>query len=234
MRYFGILLFLLGCSSARLPFEPAQRAAAYTTNGLPAAIYELVPQSARWGSARVSSRGIYRSSVEEGRRWIVHVALEVENTGQHPVKFSPTTAAVELVTETGVATLELERNGSSADAELAPGANRSFDLFYELPAEISPAAVHRYFAIWSLEGPNGYKQRTEFQPLVPRNRGSSYCDNRPFDDFCDPFFYGVPLYVHTVDYDDRPAPSGGGAPSGGSSGPASSPSSFPKPRSLGD
>ncbi len=232
MRYFGVLLFLIGCTTSRYPFEPMQRVSAISDDGQQAAIYELVPQASRWGNARVSTRGIYRAEANGEQRWLVQFGVEIENTGASAVRFSGRNAFVELTTETGV--VKLGPDEGTADAEVASGSKRSFELFYQIPPAVSPARVQRFTLVWALEGVNRYEQRTEFRRLVPRAQGSSYCDNRPFDDFCDPYFYGIPFYVHTVDHDDRPTPPNGGGSSGGSSGGSPSPSSFPKPRSRAD
>ena len=234
MRYLGLLLVLLGCSANRVPFEPLQRATAFSSEGLQAATYELIPQPSRWGAARVSSRGLYRIDAADTKQWVAHVRLEVDNTGGEPIRFSASDAALEIVTEAGVSKVEAERD-SDQGALIAVGASRSFDLFYDLPAAIEPQGVQSFTAVWALDGANRYSQRTEFRRLVRRGPGRSYCDNRPFDDFCDPFFYGFSLYVHSYDFDDHPAaPDGGTSGAGSAGGSSPSPSSFPKPRSRAD
>jgi hypothetical protein len=132
--------------------------------------------------ARVHVRvvGILRPS--QGRPRLLHVRFRAANVGAEPLRFVGTAARV---TPAGAQSLA---PAAAEDFDVAPGAERSVDLFFALPdpPALANVALLELDVSWTLlEGGRSHESRARFA----RARGADL-DRYAYDDGPDPYRYG--------------------------------------------
>lgn len=147
-----------GCATGRQYFEPSERVQGQTLQGHKVAIYPLSVATGPFGEAKVWSRGAYE--IDEGA--LLHVGLEIHNTGRVPVELRPGDVRLDVLTEDHGPIRGLRPVAEGARA-FAPGTIGEANLRFALPQDVSPNDVMALRLHWRLHV-NGYTyvQRTPF------------------------------------------------------------------------
>jgi hypothetical protein len=153
------VLGLYGCAASRQYFEPAERVQGQTVQGDKVAIYPLAAGGSHFGEAKVWSHGAYET---EDERSVVHVAIEIHNTGNAPIELRPSELRLDVMDEENgpLRGLQVQDGGARV---FAPGTIDDTSFLFELPGGITPRDVVALRLHWRVHaGAQRYAQRTPF------------------------------------------------------------------------
>jgi hypothetical protein len=188
MKRFALILALMwaGCAAPRQYFRPTERHHGQTVQGYAEAMYALIGPQGQFGEAKLWSRGSYWD--REGQT-VIHLAVEVHNTGAQPLTLPAAELRLESV-ETELGVLNDVPPRGARDREIPPGTIRETGVEFVLPARVAPGDVRSFVVRWNVRGATqAYGQRT---PFVVENR-SAYQDYPPYYTYRHGYAY--PYYV---------------------------------------
>ena len=161
-----LVLVLCGCATGRQYFEPSERVQGQTVQGHKVAIYALTGASGVFGEAKVWSHGAYEA---EDERSVVHVGLEIHNTGAVPVELRPGELRLDVLDEDGGPLRGLSPQDGGAARTVAPGAIEDMSFLFELPPGVEPRDAVALRLHWRVHaGDQLYAQRTPFVEEIER------------------------------------------------------------------
>jgi hypothetical protein len=181
-RFVLIAVLLAGCAAQRQYFQPTERQHGETVQGYPAAIYTLVGPQGQFGEAKLWSNGAYVSGGES----VIHVSIEVHNTGGQPIELRAADLELESVaTDIGNAAHLPPRQAKNR--VFAPGSIVEAGFEFSLPGEVAPGEVQSFLLRWRAHSAGqSYGQRTPFGVLY---RGRIYVPGYGYPYWgCDPFY----------------------------------------------
>jgi hypothetical protein len=153
------VLGLYGCAASRQYFEPAERVQGQTVQGDKVAIYPLAAAGSHFGEAKVWSHGAYET---DGDRNVVHVGLELHNTGNVPLELRPAELRLDVMDGERGPVRGLQTS-ETAPRVVAPGAIADASFLFELPPGIAPRDATALRLHWRVHaGDKTYTQRTPF------------------------------------------------------------------------
>lgn len=175
------LIALCGCAASRQYFEPAERVQGQTAQGDKVAIYPLTAAGKQFGEAKIWSHGAYET---DGARSLVHVGLELHNTGVAAIELRPSELRLDVMDgERGP--LRGLKARDRATRVIAPGAIDDASFLFELPPGVSPRDVVALRLHWQVHaGDTTYAQRT---PFVEETEPAAYAS---------PYYYRYPCWPY--------------------------------------
>ncbi len=198
-------LLLGGCAATRQYFQPTERVHGITEQGFRESMYDLTGAKGRFGEAKIWSRGAYRGP---GDRTVIHLGLELHNTGGTPIVVRPGDVVLDRV-RTGEGLLTEVAPAEHATYQVAPAGILELRFHFVLPAGIAPDDVSAFRARWGMTSADqSYVQHTPFVEQraayyygPPYAYYRYYCD--PFDPYCfypGPYYspYPYPAYRHVI------------------------------------
>lgn len=194
------VLAMAACAADRAQFQPTNPAGT-GHGGQPAAAYDLRAGPGRSADIEVKvwSRGAY----ERTDHTIVRLAMELQNTGPHPVALDTQGLRLQAFDNSGRPLpdgqlVEVARPGASVNTVMA-GDAATFWLAFALPRHVAPDDLRTMRLRWEVTRASGarYVQFTEFQRLPDYDdtygyAGWSYYD--PLFGYYNPYFYGAPYF----------------------------------------
>jgi hypothetical protein len=202
-----VVLLLCGCAASRQYFEPSERVQGQTVQGHKVAIYALTGSAGVFGEAKVWSHGAYEA--EDGRS-VVHIGLEIHNTGKTPIELRPGELRLDVMDDDRgpLRGLQMQDGGTRV---FAPGAIGDASFAFDLPAGIDPGDVVALRLHWSVHaGEQVYAQRTPFveererQPYAGAYHGGYPC--WPYGPYDCMFMYPYGPHLHEPVYVPRRVP----------------------------
>jgi hypothetical protein len=166
-----------GCAADKYYYQPAEQATAIS-GGHPAAQYSI-PPGRQGGDVRVTSFGVTKLEVagREERIKTLHVRLDIANeNGREPWSLDTRSVGVQFE---GSASAVAPTYAHTGDAglplvQIPPGASRTVDLYYPLPAEIKgERQIPRFDVVWRVQTDDEVVaertpfERREIEPATP-------------------------------------------------------------------
>jgi hypothetical protein len=183
------LLALCGCAASHQYFEPSERVQGQTVQGCKVAIYALTGAAGVFGEAKVWSHGAYDAG--DGRN-VVHIGLELHNTGKTPIELRPGELRLDVMDEERGPVRGLALQNEAARV-FAPGAIGDASFLFELPPAIGPSDVVALRLHWRVHaGDQTYAQRTPFIEELERQLYASPYHGYP----CWPYGPYDCMYMH--------------------------------------
>lgn len=185
-----VLLLAAGCSTAREYVRPTERVTAESFTGYPAAEYDLQRAGRHVGEVKIWSRGAARQSIDGVRRTVIHVALEVENTGQQPLSIDPASLRLQQIQTNERVVPDTTPFRTRGTPSVPPGRTEVFEAFFALPADVTPQDVDAFRLQWSVQiDGQRYAQITPFIEFSPAAvRYYTYGPYYGFYPYYDPFY----------------------------------------------
>lgn len=164
MKIVGIAIVapcLMACAARSRSFHPDTDET--VSGGYRAIAYELVPDDARWGEARVWSRGARLDPDSGIRTTIVHVGCEIQNRAAAPLSLAADKTFLRIVTkEKGPALTVNLLEGR--EWNVAPHGKETFDLSFAVP-NLTPSSIESFELHWSIvRGRDRFSEITAFAP----------------------------------------------------------------------
>jgi len=170
IRYFLIEPLLLACATLPrpVPVQPTERVLTATPDGEKVAIYDVTTGGGT-ATVKVWSKGVDEGTVDGKAATLVHVGLEVTNTGDRPVRVD---VPEESVPTGAVATRQSTR---AVMVDVAPASVRTVETYFQADTP-NPQDIDAFVFHWKLDV-NGhpYRQSTLFvhdPSLDPRPAGN--------------------------------------------------------------
>lgn len=187
MRYASLLmtaLLPLGCATQPEMFRPGERTTATSPAGITAAAYEIRDERGITGEVKLWSDGAEK---RDGAT-VIHVAFEIENLSDEPMRFMTDELRLESATLAERALPVVEPVAFEGSRIIAPGSAGTVGVLFALPSDVKPSDVEAFRVFWSVTGATDYAQITPFyEDLRPERLASgAYYWDTPF---FDPFFY---------------------------------------------
>lgn len=166
------LIIACGTIPRPVPVQPTERVLTSTPDGVKVAIYDVVTGGAT-ASVEVWSNGVDEGTVDGKSTTLVHVGLEVTNTGDRTVRVE----VPELSVAAGpVATRPSTR---AVTVDVAPASVRTVETYFQADTA-NPQDIDAFVFNWALEaGGHPYRQSTLFvhdPSLDPRPAGNKLRD----------------------------------------------------------
>lgn len=187
MRYASLLiaaLLPLGCATQSEMFRPGERTTATSPAGMTAAAYEIRGGRGITGEVKLWSDG----AEQRDGATVVHVAFEIENLSDEPMRFETDQLRLESATLADGVLQAVEPVALEGSRLIAPGRAGTVGVLFALPSDVSPSDVEAFRVFWSVTGATDYAQITPFyeDQLQERLASGPYYWDTPF---FDPFFY---------------------------------------------
>jgi hypothetical protein len=182
-------LIAVGCGSQTEYFRPTEQATAEGTEGEPASSYEIQDEQGKLGEVTVWSEGAAKGEVAGREPTLVHIGMRVENLGDEPLAVDRNELRVEAI-DVGDETLPRARliamDPPGGNLTVRPGSEQDFDLYFEVPAGLSPDDLDGFRLRWAVV--DGDRKFLQFTPFVEDEyaEGAWY----PAYGYYDPWFYG--------------------------------------------
>jgi hypothetical protein len=150
---------LCGCAASHQYFEPAERVQGQTVQGDKVAIYALTARGKNFGEAKIWSQGAYET---DGGGNVVHVGIEVHNTGDVPIELRARELLLDIMDEDHGPVRGL-RTADTSVRVIAPSAIADGNYLFALPPAVAPRNVVALRLHWRVHASDQtYAQRTPF------------------------------------------------------------------------
>ena len=159
-------VMVAGCAASQQQFEPTERVQGRTVEGDKVATYPVTVSTGQVGEANVWSRGAHET---EGDESVVHLGLDVRNTGAAPIELRPEEVTLDVFVERGK--ISGIKPADPVARSFAPGQTGGASLVFPLPHGVSPGDVEALTLNWQGHvADQTYAQRTPFveepEPVV--------------------------------------------------------------------
>jgi len=168
-RWFLIAPLVMACASLPrpVPVQPTERVLTSTPDGEKVAVYDVTTGGGT-ATVKVWSKGVDGGSVDGKATTLVHVALEVTNTGDRPVRVD--------VPDLGVSAGAVRTRPSTRPVvvDVAPASVRTVESYFQADTP-NPQDIDAFVFHWALDvDGHAYRQSTLFvhdPSLEPRPAG---------------------------------------------------------------
>jgi hypothetical protein len=191
---------LVACGGSTTPesFEPSERATARSPQGYTAAEYEMATPRGDLGDVKVWSRGARVMEVKGISRTVVHVGFELDNSSEQAIELQDLaldSAILDRQILTGIQPAHID--GATT---IPPGRVNEINVYFPLPAGVSPQEVDAFRVRWRVSGPEvTYAQHTPF--IENPEEVLAYYHTPYYDPFYyNWYFYHPRIVVHRYPY----------------------------------